>query len=119
MVRVKRGVAAKKHKKNIFRYTKGFRWGRKNRLKLAKEAILHSFTYSFRDRKAKKRERRNLWQIQINAAVRPLGLTYSKFINLLKKKNIQIDRKILAEIAQKSPEIFGKIVEKTKSRVKS
>jgi large subunit ribosomal protein L20 len=115
MVRVKRGVAARKHKKNIFRYTKGFRWGRKNRVKLAKEAILHSFSNAFRDRKGKKRERRNLWQLQINAAVRPLGLTYSRFTNLLKKKNIQIDRKILAELAQKNPDIFEKIVEKMRN----
>ncbi|MDP2820925.1 MAG: 50S ribosomal protein L20 [bacterium] len=118
MVRVKRGVAARKHKKNIFRYTKGFRWGRKNRLKLAKEAILHSFSHAFRDRKAKKRVRRNLWQLQINAAVRQLGLTYSRFINLLKKKNIQIDRKILAELAQKNPEIFKKIVETATEKTK-
>jgi len=116
MVRIKRGVAAKKHKKNIFKQTKGFRWGRKNRLKLAKEALLHALSYAFRDRKTRKREKRRLWQVQINAGVRALGLTYSKFINLLLKKNIQIDRKILAKLAQDKPEIFEKIVEEAKKQ---
>jgi large subunit ribosomal protein L20 len=114
MVRVKRGKTARKRKKKILKQVKGFRWGRKNRIKLAKEALLHGWSYAFRDRKAKKRERRRLWQIKINAGVRALGLTYSKFINLLKQKNIELDRKILATLAEKHPQIFEKIVEEVK-----
>lgn len=114
MVRVKRGKSARKRKKKILKQVKGFRWGRKNRIKLAKEALLHAWSHAFRHRKTKKRERRRLWQIKINAAVRALGLSYSKFINLLKKKNIEVDRKILASLAQDHPQIFEKIVEKVK-----
>jgi len=114
MVRVKRGKAARKRKKKILKQVKGFRWGRKNRIKLAKEALLHAWSYAFRDRKVKKRERRRLWQIKINAGVRALGLTYSKFINLLKQKNIELDRKILADLAENHPRIFEKIVKEVK-----
>lgn len=116
MVRVKRGTIHTKRRKNILEHTKGFRWGRKNKIKLAKEALLHAWSYSYRDRKVKKREKRRLWQVQINAALRSLGLTYSKFIGALKKKNIEIDRKILANLANLYPEIFKKIVEEVKNQ---
>ncbi|MCD6270942.1 50S ribosomal protein L20 [bacterium] len=114
MVRVKRGTIHTKRRKHVLEHAKGFRWGRKNKLKLAREALLHAWSYAYRDRKAKKREKRRLWQTQINAAVRKLGLSYSKFIGALKKKNIEIDRKILATLASKHPEIFEKIVEEAK-----
>jgi len=114
MVRVKRGKASHKRKKHLLKYTKGFRWGRKSKPALAKDALLHAWTYSFRDRKAKKREFRRLWQIQINAACRPLGISYSKFINGLKKNKIELDRRVLAELAQKEPKIFTQIIEKVK-----
>jgi len=114
MVRVKTGKISHKKREKLLKYTKGFRWGRKSRLRAAKEAILHALTYAFRDRKRKKREFRRLWQIQINAACREYGLSYSKFIHGLKQKKIELDRKILAQLAQEKPEIFSKIIEEVK-----
>ena len=114
MVRVKRGKTANKRRKNILKHVKGFRWGRKSKYKAAKEALYHAWEYAYRDRKTKKRNFRALWQIQINAASRSLGLPYSKLIMGLKKNKIEVDRKILAELAKKNPQIFEKIVEKAK-----
>ena len=115
MTRVKRGTTAHKRRKHLLKYTKGFRWGRKSKYKAAKEALLHAWTYAYRDRKVKKREFRKLWQIQINAACRELGVSYNKFIFNLKEKKIELDRKVLSELAKEKPEIFKQIVEKVKS----
>lgn len=114
MTRVKRGVMAHKRRKKVIKQAKGFKWGRKSKYKLAKDALKHAWTHAYVDRKKKKRNFRRLWQIKINAASRAHGLTYSKFINKLKKAKIEIDRKILAHLAEKQPEVFGKIVEKIK-----
>jgi len=114
MVRVKRGKVARKKRKRLLKLAKGFRWSRKAKYRLAKEALLHAFKYAYRDRRRKKRDFRKLWQVQISAAVRPLGLSYSKFIHLLKERKIELDRKILATLAKEKPEIFEKIVEKVK-----
>jgi len=114
MVRVKGGVSSQKRRKHLLAYAKGFRWGRKSKLRAAKVALMHAWEYSYRDRKVKKRDFRQLWNIQINAACRQLGLTYSKFIAGLKKNKIELDRKILSQLAQKNPEIFEKIVEAAK-----
>jgi large subunit ribosomal protein L20 len=114
MTRVKRGKTAHKRRKKILKQTKGFCWGRKSKYRLAKDALFHAWTHAYRDRKRKKREFRSLWQIQINAACRKEGISYSKFIAQLKKNKIEIDRKILAQLAQKKPDIFNKIVEKVK-----
>jgi len=114
MVRVKRGKIAHKRRKHLLEHAKGFRWGRKAKYRLAKDALLHAWTYSFRDRKAKKREFRKLWQIQINAACRQQGLSYSRLIHGLKQKDIALDRKILSDLAQNHPEIFSKILETVK-----
>jgi large subunit ribosomal protein L20 len=114
MVRVKTGKISHKRREKLLKYTKGFRWGRKSRLRAAKEAVLHAWSHAYRDRKRKKREFRRLWQIQINAACREHGLSYSKFIQGLKEKKIELDRKILAQLAQNHPEIFKKIVEEVK-----
>jgi large subunit ribosomal protein L20 len=114
MVRVKRSKTAKKKRKKALRETKGFRWGRKSKYRAAKEALIHARIYQYRDRRRKKREFRRLWQIKINAAVRELGFTYSNFITSLKKKKIEIDRKILADLAENKPEIFKEIVNKVK-----
>jgi large subunit ribosomal protein L20 len=115
MTRVKRGKTARKKRAKILKYTKGFRWGRKAKERAAKEALLHAWAHAFRGRKEKKRNFRQLWQVQINAAVRPYGLTYSKFIAGLKKQNILLDRKILADLAQNEPAVFEGIAEKVKS----
>lgn len=110
MTRVKRGVTAHKRREKILKYAKGFRWGRKSKERAAHDALLHAWTNQFRDRKLKKREFRRLWNIKINAGAREQGLSYSKFISLLKKKNIAIDRKILADLAEHEPQVFEKIV---------
>lgn len=114
MVRVKRGKTARKRRKALLKYTKGFRWGRKSKYRAAKEALLHAWKYTYRDRKAKKREFRRLWQIQISAFCRQTGISYSRFIHALKVKKIELDRKILAEFARNYPKIFEKIIEKVK-----
>jgi len=114
MVRIKRGKITHRKRERLLKYTKGFHWGRKSKYRLAKEALLHAWTYTYRDRKRKKREFRRLWQIQINAACRQHGLSYSKFICGLKQKKIELDRKILAKLAQNHPEIFEKIIEEVK-----
>ena len=114
MVRVKRGKQAHKRRKKILKLAKGFRWGRKSKYRLAKEALYHAWEYAYRDRRTKKRESRKLWQIQINSACKKAGLPYSRFIAALKKNKIEIDRKILAILARDKPEIFKKIAEKVK-----
>jgi len=110
MTRVKRGTTASKRRKNVLSQAKGFRWGRKNKYKQAKEALAHAYTYAYRDRKVRKREKRKLWQEQINAAARLHEITYSKLMGKLHKNNVEIDRKILAQLAQEYPDIFEKIV---------
>ncbi len=114
MARVKRGVLKRKRKKKLIRQAKGYKWGRKSKYRAAKDALKHAWTYAYRDRRAKKREFRQLWQIQINAACRQEGMSYSRFINALKKNKIELDRKILADLAKDYPEVFKKIVEKVR-----
>ena len=114
MVRVKRGTTAHKRRKNVLKQTKGFRWGRKSKYRLAKDALYHALEYSYRDRKTKKREFRKLWQININSACKKQGISYSKFMASLKKNKIKIDRKILSQLCQNHPQIFEKIVEQVK-----
>lgn len=114
MPRVKRGVMHSKRRKNVLKQTKGFRWGRKKLIKVAKTAVMKAGAYAYRDRRAKKRSARALWQVQLNAAVREYGLSYSKFIAGIKKANIEMDRKVLSQLAQKHPAVFAKIVEKVK-----
>lgn len=110
MPRVKRGTQHVKRRKSLLSKVKGFRWGRKSKIRLARPAMLKAGAYAFRDRRAKKRTFRNLWNLKINAAVRAYGLSYSRFIDALKKANVAIDRKVLAEIAEKQPNVFAKIV---------
>jgi len=114
MARVKRGTIAQKKRKNVLKHTKGFRWGRKSKFRQAKDALMHAWTYAFRDRKTKKREFRKLWQIKIGAACKQEGISYSQFIHKLKEKNIQLDRKILSQLAENHPETFKKIIEEVK-----
>ncbi|MEW5805509.1 MAG: 50S ribosomal protein L20 [Patescibacteria group bacterium] len=111
MTRVKRGKVATKKRKKLLKYTRGFYSGRKSKERAAREALLHAWTHAYQDRKKKKRVNRRIWQVKLNAAVKELGLTYSKFINLLKKQQIEIDRKVLAEIAETQPEVFKKIID--------
>ena len=114
MVRIKRGVIAHKKRERLLRYVKGFKWSRKSKERMAREALLHAWAHQFKGRKLKKREFRRLWSVKINAGVRPHGLSYSKFIAGLKRKQIQLDRKILAGLAEHEPEVFEQIVRTVK-----
>ena len=117
MPRVKRGVTAHARHKKILALAKGFRGRRKNVFRIAKEAVMRAGQYAYRDRRNKKRVFRQLWIARINAASRGLGLTYSKFMAGLKKANIDIDRKVLADMAVNDPAGFGSIVEKVKAQL--
>lgn len=114
MPRVKRGTIKHKRRETLLKRTKGFRWGRKSKKRAAKEALLHALPRSFRGRKEKKRDFRALWNVRVNAAARTEGTSYSKLISALKKKNIKLDRKILADLAANEPAVFKKIVEAAK-----
>jgi len=114
MPRVKRGTLHHKRRANIIEYTKGFRFGRNSKMAYARQAMMKSLSYNYRDRKNKKRSFRTLWNIHINSACRAQGTNYSKFIGALKKNNIIIDRKILSELGAKNPKVLEAIVTKVK-----
>ena len=118
MPRVKRSIIANKRRKNVLKQTKGFNWGRKNKYRAAKDALRHALNHAYADRKKKKRNFRRLWQIKINAAARKNNLTYSKFIKLLKDNQVEVDRKILANLAENNPDIFDQIVAKVNPQEK-
>ena len=111
MPRVKRGVQANKRRKNLLKHSKGFMWGRKSKYRAAKEALLHAWTFQFKDRRKHKGHVRRNWQIKISAGSVLNGISYSKFIGGLKKANIELDRKILSDLAANHPEVFSKIVD--------
>lgn len=110
MARVKRGVTSHRRHKKVLKLTKGHRGGRSKKIREAKSSLLHAGQYAFAGRKLRKRDMRRLWIVQLGNAVRAEGLSYSKFVNQLKTKNIQLDRKILADLAVNHPEDFKKIV---------
>lgn len=114
MTRVKKGVHALKRRRSVLKQTKGFRHGRSTKERQAKEALLHTGNYSFAHRKDKKSYNRKLWNIKINAASREFGVSYSKLIGALKKKNILLNRKILADLAENQPPVFAKVLENLK-----
>src|SRR3989344_1404802 len=114
MARVKQGTIAKKRRRNVLKKAKGFRWGRNKKYRLAKDALRHAWEYSYRDRKGKKRSFRKLWETKISGGVREQGLSYSRFLPLLKKQNIVLDRKILAKLREKHPATFKKLIEQVK-----
>ena len=109
MPRVKRGVTARARHKKVFKQTKGFRGRRKNVYRVAKQALMKAGQYAYRDRRQKKRQFRALWIARINAAVRELGMSYSTFMAGLKRANIDIDRKVLADLAVSDKAAFDKI----------
>ncbi len=112
MPRVKRGTIGIKRRRKVLKQVKGFRFARGSKERMAKEALLHAGKYSFAHRRAKKNDFRRLFQIKIGAAVREKGTSYSKFIGALKKHNISLERKVLADLAQNKPEVFARILEK-------
>ena len=115
MSRVKRGVTSHAKHKKVYKLAKGFRGRRKNTIRAAKAAVEKAAQYAFRDRKRKKRTFRALWIQRLNAAVRELGLTYSRFIDGLSKAGITVDRKVLSELAIHEPAAFKAIVEQAKA----
>ena len=110
-MRVKRGNVLRKRHKKILKLAKGFLGARSRIFKVANIAVMKKLKYQYRDRRVLKRNMRSLWIVRINAAVRELGLSYSKFMNLLKKADIQVNRKMLAELAVNEPEAFKVLVE--------
>ena len=115
MPRVKRSVHARKKRRKVLDQAKGY-WGlKKSSYRYAKEQVDHSLTYAYRDRKAKKRTFRRLWIMRINAGARANGLSYNQFVAGMRKANIELDRKVLAELAVSDPQAFGALAEQAKS----
>ncbi|MBI4090276.1 MAG: 50S ribosomal protein L20 [Candidatus Kerfeldbacteria bacterium] len=109
-MRIKRGIIHKKHTKNILKHTKGYRWRRKTSIKLGKVAVTKAWAHAYRHRRLKKRDFRQLWQIRINAGARLNGVTYSRLIPMLKAKKIELNRKVLSQLAAEHPKVFAEIV---------
>ncbi len=114
MVRVSAGVTRRRRHKKVLAATKGYRSARRRRFKVAKEAMIKARAYMFRDRRARKRDFRKLWIARVNAACRQAGLTYSQFMNSLKRNDIALNRKMLAEIAVRHPDAFLTILDTVK-----
>lgn len=113
MVRVKKAVNALKTRRNTLKRVKGYRFGRSTKERMAQEAIFHAGASAFAHRRDKKGDFRRLWNVKINAALRPLNMSYSKFIGALKKQNITLDRKSLATLAEFHPRAFEKVAKTT------
>ena len=111
MTRIKRGTTSLKRRKNVLRLAKGYRFGRGTKERQAKEAITHAGVHAYAHRKKKKGDFRRLWSIKINAAARDLGISYSQLMGTLAKKDIKINRKMLADLAENNPETFKKVLE--------
>ena len=114
MTRVKRGVLKTKTRRNLLKQVKGYRFARSTKEAAATEAMMHAGAYAFAHRRDKKGDMRRLWNVKINASLRAEGLTYSKFINMLKKKMVEVDRKILADLAENNPETFSRVLAQVK-----
>ena len=109
MTRVKRGVIAHKKREKLLKAAKGFKWGRKSKERMAREALLHAWSHAYTGRKERKRSFRALWTTRIGSAAHTEGISYSKLMGSFKKKGIALDRKVLSEIAVAHPEVFKKI----------
>jgi len=116
MPRVKRGVTSKRRHNRTLQQAKGYYGGRKNLIKTAREAVERGWKYAYRDRKQRKRVFRALWIARINAAAREHGMSYSRFMNGLKQANVEIDRKVLAQLAVSDPKAFSDLAELAKSK---
>lgn len=109
MPRVKRGKTTLKSRKKILKAAKGYKWGRKSKERSAKDALAHAGRYAFAHRRRKKGDMRRVWNVQVNAAARENGVSYSKLMGALKKKQVTLNRKMLAELAEFHPDTFAKI----------
>ena len=117
MARVKRSVAARKKRRKVLAHARGY-WGtKKSSYRRAKEQVLRSFNYQYRDRRVRKRDFRRLWIARINAAARECGLTYSAFMNGLKKASVEVDRKVLADLAVFDKPAFAALVERARAQL--
>ncbi len=114
MTRVKRGVAASKRRKNLLEDAKGYMWKRKSHYAAAKQAVIKAGKYAYRDRRTKKRVMRRLWITRLNIAVRELGMKYSELIQKMTTKKIEVDRKVLSQMAIEDPKVFAKFIEQVK-----
>jgi len=114
MARIKRGVGGLKHRRKVMKLVKGFRAARRRNYRVANEALLHSLAYAYRDRRVRKRDFRSLWISRINAAARKEGMSYSVFMNGLKKSGVTLNRKALAELAVSDAAAFGSLLEMAK-----
>jgi large subunit ribosomal protein L20 len=114
MTRVKRGVLKTKTRRNLLKQVKGYRFGRSTKEANAMDAMMHAGAHAFAHRRDKKGNMRRLFNVKINAALRPEGFSYSKFIGVLKKKGIEVDRKIMADLAENNPETFKRMVASVK-----
>lgn len=114
MARVKRGVTASKRRKNLLKQAKGYKWRRSTHYRAAKEAVMKAGKYAYRDRRTKKRVMRRLWILRLNNAVREHGTTYSAFIKTLSTKKVDLDRKVLSQMAVENPAIFAKMMDSVK-----
>lgn len=110
MTRIKGGMIHSKHRRGILKHTKGYRWGRKSKIKLAKTAKMRAGQFAYVGRKVKKRTARSLWQVKINAGVRKHDMSYSVLMGALKKQGVGLDRKVLANLAENQPNVFAAIV---------
>ncbi|MFZ5453124.1 MAG: 50S ribosomal protein L20 [Thermodesulfobacteriota bacterium] len=117
MPRVKKSVASRARRKKFLKMASGYRSGRRRLYRSAREAVEKALTFAYRDRKVRKREFRALWIVRINAALRPLNMSYSKFIGGLKKAQINLDRKVLADMALYDPAGFAKVAELSKQAI--
>jgi large subunit ribosomal protein L20 len=115
MARVKRAVHSRKQRRTVLDRARGFRGARSRRYRIANEAVLHAMRYQYRDRRRRKSDFRKLWITRINAAARQEGLSYSRFINGLKRAEVEVDRKILADLAVRDPQAFRELVSVAKS----
>jgi large subunit ribosomal protein L20 len=114
MTRVKRGLAASKRRKNLLADAKGYRWRRSKTYRAAKQAVIKAGAYAYRDRRTKKRTARRLWITRLNIAVRELGMKYSQLVHIMTDKKIEVDRKVLSQMAVENPAMFQKFVENIK-----
>ncbi len=119
MARVKRGVVAKARHKKVLRQAKGYYGARSRTFKVAKQAVIKAGQYAYRDRRQRKRQFRALWITRINAAARLHGLSYSRLVNGLKRADVEVDRKVLADIAVHDPEAFGAIAQAARDALAS
>lgn len=117
MARVKRGITTHAKHKKVLKLTKGYRMTKRKLIKVARESLLHAGEYAHTGRKLKKRDMRSVWISRINQSVQKMDLSYNQFINALKKADIELDRKMLADLAVKDPTVFKIIVDKVRDQV--